>query len=132
MAAWLPRAPSDASSQTDTLTDLLAEVCGGHCGPPCAWPRFSPRRLPSSFPTGGQQKSHRWPSDLPGLTIVLVTDAVTSDASRYDRGAEALPTRRDRIKPAGEIMEILEAYDLVGTHRGAAELPGCDHHTLRK
>ena len=27
-------------------------------------------------------------------------------------------------------MEILEAYDLVGTLRGAAELVGCDHHTV--
>lgn len=26
-------------------------------------------------------------------------------------------------------MEILEAYDLVGTLRGAAELANCDHHT---
>jgi transposase len=28
-------------------------------------------------------------------------------------------------------MEILEAYDLVGTFRGAAELAGCDHHTVK-
>lgn len=28
-------------------------------------------------------------------------------------------------------MEILEAYDLVGTYRGAARLAGCDHHTVR-
>ena len=28
-------------------------------------------------------------------------------------------------------MEILEAYDLVGTYRGAAELAGCDHHTVK-
>jgi hypothetical protein len=35
------------------------------------------------------------------------------------------------IKSAGEIMEILEAYDLVGTYRGAAELAGCDHHTVK-
>ena len=27
-------------------------------------------------------------------------------------------------------MEILEAYDLVGTLRGAAELVGCDHKTV--
>lgn len=27
-------------------------------------------------------------------------------------------------------MEILEAYDLVGTLRGAAELANCDHHTV--
>ena len=28
-------------------------------------------------------------------------------------------------------MEILAAYDLVGTYRGAAELAGCDHHTVK-
>lgn len=28
-------------------------------------------------------------------------------------------------------MEIVEAYDLVGTYRGAAELAGCDHHTVK-
>ncbi len=27
-------------------------------------------------------------------------------------------------------MEILEAFDLVGTLRGAAELVGCDHKTV--
>jgi hypothetical protein len=35
------------------------------------------------------------------------------------------------IKSAGETMDILEAYDLVGTYRGAAELAGCDHHTVK-
>ncbi|MEX2549384.1 MAG: IS21 family transposase, partial [Nitriliruptoraceae bacterium] len=35
------------------------------------------------------------------------------------------------MKSAGEIMEILEAYDLVGTYRGAARLAGCDHHTVQ-
>lgn len=28
-------------------------------------------------------------------------------------------------------MEILEAFDLVGSYRGAAELAGCDHHTVK-
>ena len=36
------------------------------------------------------------------------------------------------MKHAGEIMEILEAYDLVGSYRGAAELVGCDHHTVKQ
>jgi hypothetical protein len=27
-------------------------------------------------------------------------------------------------------MEILEAFDLTGTLRGAAELVGCDHKTV--
>ncbi len=34
------------------------------------------------------------------------------------------------MKRAEEVMEILEAYDLVGTHRGAGELAGCDHKTV--
>lgn len=29
-------------------------------------------------------------------------------------------------------MEILEAYDLTGSYRRAAELAGCDHHTVRR
>lgn len=29
-------------------------------------------------------------------------------------------------------MEILEAYDLVGSYRGAAELADCDHHTVKR
>ena len=34
------------------------------------------------------------------------------------------------MKQAEEVMEILEAFDLVGTLRGAAELCGCDHKTV--
>ena len=34
------------------------------------------------------------------------------------------------MKKAEEVMEILEAFDLVGTLRGAAELAGCDHKTV--
>jgi hypothetical protein len=29
-------------------------------------------------------------------------------------------------------MEILEAYDLTGSYRSAAELAGCDHHTVAR
>jgi hypothetical protein len=35
-----------------------------------------------------------------------------------------------RVKKAEEVMEILEAYDLAGTLRGAAALAGCDHKTV--
>jgi hypothetical protein len=28
--------------------------------------------------------------------------------------------------------EILEAYDLTGSYRAAAELAGCDHHTVAR
>lgn len=34
------------------------------------------------------------------------------------------------MKRSEEVMEILEAYDLAGTLRGAAELAGCDHKTV--
>ena len=34
------------------------------------------------------------------------------------------------MKSAEEIMEILEAYDLTGSLRDAAELVGCSHHTV--
>jgi hypothetical protein len=29
-------------------------------------------------------------------------------------------------------MEILEAFDLTGSYRAAAELAGCDHHTVAR
>jgi transposase len=34
------------------------------------------------------------------------------------------------LKTAEEVMEILEAFDLTGTLRAAAELAGCDHKTV--
>jgi transposase len=37
-----------------------------------------------------------------------------------------------RVKNSREIMEILEAYDLTGSYRAAAELAGCDHHTVAR
>jgi hypothetical protein len=36
------------------------------------------------------------------------------------------------LKKAKEVMEILEAYDLTGSLRGAAALCGCDHKTVRE
>jgi hypothetical protein len=36
------------------------------------------------------------------------------------------------VKTSREIMEILEAYDLTGSYRAAAELAGCDHHTVAR
>ena len=35
------------------------------------------------------------------------------------------------MKRSEEIVEILEAFDLAGSYRAAAELAGCDHHTAR-
>jgi transposase len=37
---------------------------------------------------------------------------------------------RTGLKNPEEVMEILEAFDLAGTLRGAAELAGCDHKTV--
>jgi transposase len=34
------------------------------------------------------------------------------------------------MKSAEEIMETLEAFDLTRSYRDAAELAGCDHHTI--
>ncbi|MDQ3663293.1 MAG: IS21 family transposase [Actinomycetota bacterium] len=36
------------------------------------------------------------------------------------------------MKSAGEIMEILEAFDLTGSVRAAGELVGCSHHTVAR
>jgi hypothetical protein len=37
---------------------------------------------------------------------------------------------RNELKFYGEIMEILEAFDLCGSFRAAGELAGCSHHTV--
>jgi transposase len=36
------------------------------------------------------------------------------------------------VKSAGEIVEILDAYDLVKSYRDAAEQVGCSHHTVAR
>ena len=36
------------------------------------------------------------------------------------------------MKSAEEVMEILDAYDLTGSLRDAAELAGCSHHTVAR
>ena len=36
------------------------------------------------------------------------------------------------VRTPEEVMEILEAYDLTGSYRAAAELAGCDHHTVAR
>ncbi len=36
------------------------------------------------------------------------------------------------MKSDEEIMEILEAFDLTHSFRDAAELAGCDHHTVAR
>src|SRR3954466_7250811 len=39
---------------------------------------------------------------------------------------------RCAVRSAEEMMEVLEAFDLVGTYRGAAALVGCDHKTVAR
>jgi hypothetical protein len=39
---------------------------------------------------------------------------------------------RAGLKNSEEVMAILEALDLTGTLRGAAELAGCDHKTVAR
>ena len=63
---------------------------------------------------GGHRISPRFCPDLSVLRRVLV--------SRRDLEAG--------VKKAEEVMEILEAYDLAGSLRGAAALAGCDHKTV--
>ena len=36
------------------------------------------------------------------------------------------------MKRAEGIVEILEAFDLTGSYRAAAELAGCSHHTVAR
>jgi hypothetical protein len=40
--------------------------------------------------------------------------------------------KRDLLKPAEEIMQTLEAFDLTGSLRAAGELAGCSNHTVAK
>jgi transposase len=42
------------------------------------------------------------------------------------------PPRRDTVKSAEEIMNMLEAFDLTGSLRDAGELAGVSHHTVAK
>ena len=64
----------------------------------------------------------------------LTASAAWAPSSAAMSGAEALfVTRgRDILKFAGEIMEILDAHDLIGSLRDVAGLAGCAHHTVKR
>ena len=64
---------------------------------------------------GGHRISPRFRSDLP-----VIQDCAGVLSAIVEAG----------LKKAEEVMEILEAYDLAGTLRGAALLAGCDHKTV--
>src|SRR3954451_14205366 len=63
---------------------------------------------------GGHRISPPFRPDRPGVSGALLFEAAW----------------RTGLKTPEEVMEILEAFDLTGTLRGAAELAGCDHRTV--
>src|SRR4051812_41335937 len=63
---------------------------------------------------GGHRISPPFRPDRPGVSGALLFEAAW----------------RTGLKTPEEVMEILEAFDLTGTLRGAAELAGCDHKTV--
>ena len=64
---------------------------------------------------GGHRISPRFRPDRPLASGRLVVEARLEESG---------------LKTAEEVMEILEAFDVTGTLRGAAELAGCDHKTV--
>lgn len=40
--------------------------------------------------------------------------------------------QEERVKSREEILNILEAFDLLGRSRDAGELAGCSHHTVAR
>ncbi len=100
----------------------------------CQRPRETARRRPCSCPLadmrncpltvmGSARHDRRLPRRVPRLRPLFGCDG----------GAEApVDPKRDKLKSAEEIMEMLEAFDLTGSLRDAAELAGCSHHTVAK
>jgi hypothetical protein len=84
------------------------------------------------FPGGGHEKvptdGHR---DFPGRFIAIGPGVVLGRVGACDLAVLLGGERKGAsVKSAEEMMEILEAFDLVGTLRGAAVLAGCDHKTV--
>jgi transposase len=88
------------------------------------------------LPAGGHENCPlmaRW--DLPDSRRLPRRVAAAKAPSSGALGGAHLPLAprgRDTLKSAEEIMEILEAYDLTGSYRDAAELAGCSHHTVAR
>ena len=75
--------------------------------------------------------AHGWPWDLPTHLRFRPGPAGFGSPPRVGWTLRSLePPRREQVKSAEEIMEILEAYDLTGSFRDAGELAGCSHHTV--
>ena len=78
------------------------------------------------MPAGGHEIC---PSDLLFVPRAYVARGPSSGSAERRQPLFSSP-RRGEVKSAEEIMEILEAYDLTGSLRDAAELAGCSHHTV--
>ena len=65
-----------------------------------------------------------WSGDLPRFVTVLLPGLTRAAVSPDLAGG--------RVKNSEEIVGILEAYDLTGSFRAAAELVSCDHHTVAR
>jgi hypothetical protein len=63
----------------------------------------------------------------PGLSVLGPLLGCAEQRQLFQRHPE-----EGRVKSAEEIMQILEAYDLTGSFRDAAELAGCSHHTVAR
>lgn len=59
------------------------------------------------------------------LLVSVMIDAVKTNLFRIEE-------KEPSLKSKEEVMEILEAFDLVGTYAGAAALLGCSHHTVAR
>src|ERR1035437_1523165 len=90
---------------------------------PCRRPWESPHWRSSKVPTDGHQISP-WAAIFSPHVFVLIC--------RLSIRVLLFETRVGgrSVKKAEEVMEILEAYDMAGTLRGAAALAGCDHKTV--
>ena len=77
--------------------------------------------------------AHWRPAELPALICCSrcgSAPAVLLPARLAGRQDHCQLSGRNELKSYEEIMEILEAFDLTGSCRSAAELAGCSHHTV--
>src|SRR5437868_15095731 len=76
--------------------------------------------------------SHRrWPRKSPLLE--LIPDKRPPRERCWSCPTASTPTGEERcVKSSREQMEIVNAYELVGSYRGAAELCGTTHKTVKR
>ena len=88
-------------------------------------PRETAPRRSDSWPLAAMEAARRQPRDLPDTICPFPAGSAPGVSSRAWRVVPIRPQLvpgRGRVKSAGEIMNILEAYDLTGLLRDAAEL----------